>query len=55
MVTELRIRKMLDKKKISYPSKEALQKRTEELNELYQTLKTAMVDGDSKEEEIIIE
>ena len=55
MITELRIRKMLDKKKISYPTKETLQKRKDELKELYQTFKSAIVDGDSQEVEVVFE
>ena len=41
MMTELRIRKMLAREKIKYPTKEQFDQRKNELKELYQTLNSA--------------
>ena len=43
MITELRIRKMLAREKINYPTHEAFAKRKAELRELYTTLSNAII------------
>lgn len=41
MITELRIRKMLAREKIKYPTKESFDSRKAELRQLYSTLNAA--------------
>lgn len=41
MITELRVRKMLKREKISYPSNESFDKRKKELRDLFSIFKEA--------------
>ena len=41
MVTELRVRKMLAREKINYPTKESLEHRKKELRDLYSIFNSA--------------